>query len=291
MALQAQNQGDELIAFLDGLSGDSRAGVAADVAIIRAQLAQGNFPAAMERADILLKKAPDDPDVRLIYASVLGVGGRGDEEVTILRDILSKSPGQQAAWAELYKATLRGSDDAAAGKVLDEGLAANPDSPTLQWIKAGRLERAGDLDGAIAIYEALYGRSSDNVVLANNLASLISSAHDDPESLQRAFSIARRLRDSEFPPFQDTYGWIAFRLGNLTEALPNLEKAAVGLPDDPAVQYHLGRVYAAQSRPDEAMEQFRKAKAKIDPNAPAPVFAQDLEDRLAGRVTEPAKAD
>ena len=78
--------------------------------------------------------------------------------------------------------------------MLDTALAAQPTSGTLRWIKAGELERAGDIDGAIAIYEALYAEDSNNPVIANNLASLITTHRDDAESLDRGFTIARRLR-------------------------------------------------------------------------------------------------
>ena len=65
----------------------------------------------------------------------------------------------------------------------------------------GSSRQQGDIDGAIAGYEALYAEDSGSPVLANNLASLIASYRDDPASLERAFAIARRLRGSEVPAF------------------------------------------------------------------------------------------
>jgi tetratricopeptide (TPR) repeat protein len=61
------------------------------------------------------------------------------------------------------------------------------------------------------------------------------------------------------PPFQDTYGWIAYRQGEYQEALEHLEPAAEGLPDDPLVQYHLGMTYRALGRQDDALDQLRRA--------------------------------
>ena len=65
--------------------------------------------------------------------------------------------------------------------------------------------------------------------------------------------ISRRLRGSDVPQFQDTYGWIALRRGDVEEALVNLEPAAAGLPDDPRVQHHYGLALAAAGRDDEAL--------------------------------------
>ena len=150
-----------------------------------------------------------------------------------------------------------------AGKVLEDAVTALPDAAELQWARAGLLERGGDVAGAIAVYEALYAKDSSNLIIANNLASLLSTHFDDAESLERAERIARRLRDSTVPPYQDTYGWIEFRRGHLDEALPAVESAAAALTDDPQVQYHLGMIYVALNRDAAALEQFDKALALV----------------------------
>ena len=145
--------------------------------------------------------------------------------------------------------------------LVAEGLAANPDAPDLLWARAGNLERTGDIDGAIEIYEALYERNSNSVIIANNLASLLSTHRDDDASLERAAAVAARLRGVSQPAFQDTWGWIALRQGRIEEALPPLEAAAQGLPRDPVVQYHLGRAFEAADRPEEAIAQYEKSIA------------------------------
>ena len=65
--------------------------------------------------------------------------------------------------------------------------------------RPGSWKQKGDIDGAIAAYEALYAADSGSPVLANNLASLLASYRDDPASLERAFAIARRLRGTDVP--------------------------------------------------------------------------------------------
>jgi tetratricopeptide (TPR) repeat protein len=66
-------------------------------------------------------------------------------------------------------------------------------------------------------------------VVANNLASLISTYRDDDDSLDQAYTIARRLRGTDVAPFADTYGWIAYRRGEYDVALEHLERAAAGI--------------------------------------------------------------
>ena len=64
-------------------------------------------------------------------------------------------------------------------------------------MQASRLELDGDLEGAIALYERLYAMLPNEEVVANNLASLLSTAREDEASLARASVIARRLRDRD----------------------------------------------------------------------------------------------
>jgi tetratricopeptide (TPR) repeat protein len=97
------------------------------------------------------------------------------------------------------------------------------------------------------------------VIVANNLASLLSQQAATPEEIERAFAIARRLRTIGEPPFQDTYGWLLYQRGQFEEALGYLEPAAEGLPQDPIVQVHLGMTYLALGRQEEAKAVLSRA--------------------------------
>ena len=87
---------------------------------------------------------------------------------------------------------------------------------------------------------------------------MLSVHRTDEASLERAYAIARRLRSQPVPAFQDTYGWIEYRRGNLEDALPYLQAGAAGLPDDPVAQFHLAMVYADLGRTAEAIAQFKR---------------------------------
>jgi Flp pilus assembly protein TadD len=172
--------------------------------------------------------------------------------------------------------------------VIDAQLAAAPDSRPLRLLKGAIQSEAADIDGAIATFEALYAENTSDLVVANNLASLLATHRaDDPAQLERAAAIARRLRGREVPAFQDTYGWIAFLRGELDAALAHLEPAAEGLPEDALVQYHLGRVYEALDRPADARARYTRALelAEGRPIAGLPQF-ETARARLAGLPTD-----
>ena len=261
MILQGQNRTDEAVAFLQELVEAGAASFGANVEIVRSFLSAGEPEKARAHVDRLLAESPDDIAVRFLDASLDGALGANDSAADKYRAILSEDSAIVQGWVGLYRVLRRAGRIDEARAVADEALAAVPDEPVLKWMKAGVLEETGQIDAAIALYEEMYAADSENLVIANNLASLMSNARTDPDTLERAGRIARRLRGSDFPPYQDTYGWIALLRGEMDEALPALEAAAAGLPEDPQVQYHLGRAYLAADRRDAALAQFRKVLA------------------------------
>lgn len=278
--LAAQDRQDELMGFLDRLAGEGARGMGAAAAIVRTRLAQGDIEGARAYAREVLAANPDDVNARFLMASVQAVTGEVDAARAALRELAAAAPQDPRIWLALYNVHAAQEETAEARQALRDGLAASPDNLQLNWALAGVLERDGDVEGAIAIYERLYAANSSNLIIANNLASLLSTGRDDAESLERAHEIARRLRDRDVPAFQDTYGWIAFRRGDLDTALAALEPAAAGLPDDPRVLYHLARTYAALGREDEALAQFARVVEAVG-EGPGPEFMAEVEAEIA----------
>jgi cellulose synthase operon protein C len=159
-----------------------------------------------------------------------------------------------------------------AARLRDDIRKAAPDAPLPVLLQAGAAETAGDIEGAIALYETLYAADSSNLVVANNLASLLAAHHDDAATLERAAIIARRLAGSKVPAFQDTHGWILTRTGDPAGGLSDLEAAARALPGDALVQVHLGLTYLALGQKDEARRLLQTALS-LAGDSPLPVFA------------------
>lgn len=280
---------DESIELMLSMIREGQSALAAQTAIIRTRLANGEIREARSfMSDLLASTAKDDPNMvglQFLNAALTATEGDLEAAQAIYREILVDNPGLEAVWRALIATTVRAGDVPGAISVVDEALAIAPDSMNLRWIKAGLAEQLGRIDEAIALYEGLYEDDSNSTIIANNLASMITTYRDDTEGLERAYVIARRLRGSDFPAFQDTYGWIAYRLGNLDEALENLEPAAASLPGDPTVQYHLARLYDTLGRNDEALLRY---DAALDLWADRPIQlaerAQAERDALAARI-------
>ena len=265
--LAGQQKTGEAITYLEQLASGEGAQLDAKIAVLRNHLDNGRNSQALGYAAQILAEEPENLDLQYINASVQAMSGNTDAAEKAYRAVLDQDPDRPVVWLALFRALHADAnrrDEAA--KVLEDALAAVPGSGELRWAKAGALELSGDIEGAIAIYEDLYKENSANPIIANNLASLLSNHRKDPDSLARAEVIARRLRGSDLPPYQDTFGWIAYQNGNFPEALVELERAAAGLPDDPTVQYHLAMTYLAVSRQIDAATQFDKVLGLLPAN-------------------------
>lgn len=249
---------EDAITFLQSLPTEGDSGLAAQMTLLQAYLANGQPDKARLLAQDLLARSPDAPEVRFIAAAVQGATGDVAGAVAGYRALVAEDQSRSIVWSALVRQLVQDGQGAEAEAALDEALKALPEEGELLLYKAGFLEQRHDIEGAIAIYQKLYARDTSNLILANNLASLKASFRKDPESLAQAHTIARRLRGTKVPAFADTFGWITHLRGNSSEALPYLETAAAGLPGDPLVQFHLAEVLKALNRPDEARAQYAK---------------------------------
>jgi cellulose synthase operon protein C len=265
--LEGQQRAGDAVTYLETLASEEGAKIDAKIAVLRNHLSNGRNEQALAYSAKILADDPQNLDLQYINAAVQGMAGNPDVAEDAYRKILAADRARPLVWLALYRVLL--SDEgrkAEAAEVLDEGLAAVPNSAELLWAKAGILEAAGDIEASIAIYEDLYKENSANPIIANNLASLLSNYRTDTESLERAEVIARRLRGSNIAPYQDTYGWIAYQNQNFADAVEELEPAAKGLPEDPTVQYHLAMAYLAVNRQDDAARQLRLVLDLITPD-------------------------
>lgn len=265
---------DQGVAFLESLAGNGTGATAAKIALIQARLQNNQGDAALELARELLEERGGDADAALVLGNTQLALARFEDAEATFRGIRDEAPENTAATLQLLRTlSAQGKiDDAKA--LVDESLSDHPDNPDLLWAKASYLEQANDIEGAIEVYEKLYSVNSDNHVVANNLASLLVTYRDDEASLERAIAVGKRLRDTDFPPFQDTYGWLLYRQGSYAEAVTYLEPAAAAMTDDPIVQYHLAKARLALGQNSEALAGFEAVIAIASDDDPRPQVAE-----------------
>ena len=278
--LRSANGIGEAVVFLEQLAANSDSGLDAQLLLLRGQLAAGDTEAAQALIQKLIAENPGNRNLPYALAAVKGASGDLEGAATDYRGLLADNPNNPRVWLELSRVLAQTGDNQAAEGAIQEGLEQNSDDPNLLWARASILEQENRIEEAIEIYEALYERASDSIIVANNLASLLSVYRDDDESLERAFTVARRFKDTEIPALQDTYGWILHRRGQSEEAVTYLQNAAKELDTDPLAQYHLAMAYLATGDTENAKIQLQRTLDVAGPVDTRPQI-EDARLRLA----------
>jgi tetratricopeptide (TPR) repeat protein len=257
-SLEGQGRREEALEALRGLAG---AGGDAEALgrLMRAHVAAGDLEGAQAFLDGVLAADPAGLPGRMMQAGLWAARGETGRAEALHRALIAEAPALPQPHRALVALLAAEGRTEEAEAALEAGLAAAGADGELLFLKAGLLEARGDFEGAIAAYETLYARDGADPLLANNLASLLATQRTDPESLERAFAVARRLRGSDVPHFEDTFGWILHRRGDSEGALAFLEPAARALGGNASVQLHLGEALLALGRREEARESFRRA--------------------------------
>jgi tetratricopeptide (TPR) repeat protein len=171
--------------------------------------------------------------------------------------------------------------------ILREGLKRQTNNNVLHLQLAMALELSGQYDAAIAEYETMFAADPRSTIVANNLASLLSDHRDDPASLDRAFTIASRLKGSDVPQFLDTLGWIYSLKGEYDQALPLVKTAAENVPESGTYQYHLGITYKGLGQKERAIASLKKAVELLPTDSDKSVKARAALDQLAATDSAP----
>jgi len=251
-----------LIEEMREASGSLSAGLPA---LVDTHLRAGNPEQARAEIEKVLAEAPDDLRANLTLAQFEIRQSNVEEATTIFNAMIELYPQQAASYIGLSRLLRRTEKPEEANEVVLAGIEKTLNPGRLMFDRASYLEAKGDIEGAIVIYEELYEANNTSEVLANNLASLLSEHRDDADSQERAFAVAKRLRSSEVPAFQDTYGWLLYKRGEYERALVSLTKAAKGsngqdgLAGHPLVQFHLGMTYLKLERRADAKEHLERA--------------------------------
>lgn len=288
-ALTGQERFSESINLLQQMSSGDAGARDSNMAALVSVYVRANQPdQARAFLDSVIADNPGNLQALFLRAALHKYQGELPQAETIYQDILTRAPTVAAAYtglADHYQSTGRPTEALA---LIRQGIEKLPNEATLRLTLAQMLELGGDFDAAIAEYQALFNANPDSLVVANNLASLLSDHKaDDPASVKLATEAARRLRSSTVPQFKDTYGWTMYLSGDYDQALESLLGAVAALPDNPWVQYHIGMTYAKLQQPEPARSHLENA-LKLAEGTPFNKL-DDLRRTLAGLPTAPVQ--
>ena len=178
-----------------------------------------------------LARNPKSVATQLLRARALQAGGNTSEVVAIYSqmtqsdDFATLPPRQQASYRLLLASALDQANNWPAAKIeLEKLLIADPNNAQgLNYLGYALLERGGDKSKAFNL-------------------------------VKRAYEI-----NPESSAITDSLGWAYYLQGNVTAALPLLEKAAKAAGPDVAINEHLGDVYWTVGRRRDARYAWRIA--------------------------------
>ena len=258
--LIGQERFDEGASLLRNLPEDQRQRAASIAALVQTYLRNGQSQQAVDFLDELLAENPDNLQALGLRGNLHLASGQREEAVAAYERILQTDPGNAGARSALSRLLqMSGDVGKAEGELLD-GLEINPDNLFLKTRLAQFRELQGNFASAIELYTEVQERVPNSLLITNNLASLLADHHaDDAAALDKAYQLAGRLRDSSLPHYRDTFGWTRYLRGEHEEALKYIEPASRELPQNPWVHYHLGKVYMAVERGEDARRHFQQA--------------------------------
>lgn len=229
------------------------------VALARAYVTAGKAPEAMAFLTSVIKANPDNISALLLLGELQVAQADDVAAAQSFQTVIELQPQRAVGYINLANVRVRAGLNAQAQQIIEQGLLRAPGNFELLMARAGIFEVSGRFSEAITAYEGLLKDNAGADMVVNNLASLLSEHGTDQASLLRAYTLAQRFSRSDVAHFKDTLGWASYRLGKLEEALALVASAAKQAPEQPVFRYHLGMIYAAQHKNEQARKELEKA--------------------------------
>lgn len=258
-ALSGQNKFDQSIELLEGMLSKDSTQKSQLGPLVQAYVRGGQVQKARDLLDGVLRENPKNVQAHVLYGALHQFSGDEAQAEKAFQAAITADEKDSTGYQALAEFYLRSGRAQEAEAVLRKGLEQAGERPAILLLLAASLESSAQFDKAIELYEDLYRRDPKSGVVANNLASLLSDHRRDEASLQRAFDIAQRFRNSNMPQFKDTLGWIMLLRGEKDKAVSLLKAAADDLPNMAVVQFHMGLAYKAIGERDLALAALEKS--------------------------------
>ena len=278
-ALRAQEQG-EFSMLVVRLALQLRPDFAA------ARLLASDIQSGQQQPEAALRMLAGIPDsdpigalVRLRRATLEQRLGRTEaavRELTRLSSDFPESPVPQVELGDLLRAQQRFPDAIAA---YDRAVALMPHQDRSDWVvfydRGIALERSHQWQAAEADFHHALELAPDQPFVLNYLGYAWADMGRNLDRARQMIQKAAERRPND-GAITDSLGWVAYRQGDVGEAVRTLERAVELEPEDATINAHLGDAYWAAGRKIEARFQWQRALTFN----PEPGDAAKLEAKL-----------
>lgn len=226
------------------------------------ELEAGRTKEAVDALTDLVRRAPRDVTLRLLWIGLLRKVETPSHVLQALTDSVAKLPEQPRLWLELSRYHHEQKQDDAALAVLQQARQRNPRDLLIAASLAAALTSRGRHGEAAPLYTTLLEHAEGDVVALNNLAMFHVDQLDDAKRGVELAEKAHRLAPLE-PAIADTLGWALYRRGtpeDLKRAELLLESARSKLTSSTS-KYHLGATLIAVGKVETGKQLLRQALA------------------------------
>ena len=187
--------------------------------------------------------------------------------LTLLDDYIASHPESEFDLTLTKARLLADHGDADMGlSLLVAALDRHPSHPSIEYDRAVILERAGRVRDSVEVLEKLLVQRPDDPVLTNALGYTLA---DHNLELPRAESLIQRALTAspDSPAILDSLGWVRYREGDATGAVPMLARA-YSIQHDSEIAAHWGEVLWASGAHQEARRVWAAALARDPASQP-----------------------
>lgn len=218
----------------------------------------------------------DHADVLVLTGALAELREDFDGAVGVYTRLFSGAP-TSVNLIRLARARSKAGDPAGAVGDLERWTAAHPSDIRALWELAQEYRRVGDEGGELRAFRSLLEQSPEHIPTLNKLALL--AVESDPTAAvayaERAYAAAPNVA-----VVMSTFALALLRAGDVSAALPMIERAVRAEPEDPRLLYRRAQVLEAAGRRGEAVESV-KAALGSDSTFPERLEAEALLNRLA----------
>jgi tetratricopeptide (TPR) repeat protein len=229
--------------------------------LAEAHLGIGDPEKALQELSILPEPESNSAAAVELRASCLIKMGKKTEAQEQFAELVRRFPENPAVYIDATQIPLEDQNWEESLKILDAGLERIPESWPLLFRRGMTFKLSGQSNEAEGDLLNAMRHGGDISLLAAALGEVYASQGN----LAGAAQIFRKtFNETGVPEFQVAYAVALEKQGNVTEALKEMEKAAVLLPNDARTHFEYGKLLSENGRMNDARRELERAKA-LDP--------------------------
>ena len=242
--------------------------------------AQNQYDLAIESLNKVPSTDPQFYSAEVARASALQSSDKADAGIEVLRGLTKSHSTIPTVFTALGDALRRESRFPEATEAYNSAIALLPDVQPNHWFlyyaRGITHEREDNWDAAEKDFRFALSLSPDQPLVLNYLGYGLVEKGLKMDEAQKMIetAVAKQPNDGYIT---DSLGWVLYRIGKFSQAVPQLEKAIELMPVDPIINDHLGDAYWQVGRKLEAAFQWRRALSFAPDEKDAVRIRQKLE--------------